>query len=498
MFKKYDQKQQFLLPLRLERFVPENHIARILNDVIEAVDTTAIESTYSEDGSPAYHPRLMLKILLYGYMINIRSSRNIQKMTCTDTAFMYLAAMQQPDFRTICRFRASHLDSIKDVFAQVVIVCKDMGMLGAGKVSIDGTKIKASASVRQSKDVDALDKEINKIRNEIDKILEESIEIDEEEDEKYGDSTPYQMPEEFVDKKKRLEKIQDAKKKLEEQQLNKINVTDNDAKIMKHKDGTKKPSYNGQVAVDNKEQVIVAADLVDEQNDLHQMDPMIQHIHAILGYKPTIVLADAGYFSYDNIELLIQEGIDAYIPDNFFEVEKRGKAKWFMKSLFRYNEEKDCYYCPAGIVMPFERIQKRPDKPDLKFYGCKSCSQCVLKNACTKSENRTVSRDPREHLLKSMRVKLKSKEGKDLYQERLYTDEPVFGQMKQNRGFREFLLRGKKKAKVEFLMMCVVHNIGKIAGALKKSGMNLNETLENGIKGVSQTGIDMKNVAMGA
>ena len=120
-------------------------------------------------------------------------------------------------------------------------------------------------------------------------------------------------------KKKRLENIQAAKKKLEEQQLNKINITDNDAKIMKHKDGIKKPSYNGQVAVDNKEQVIVAADLVDEENDVHQMDPMIQHIHAILGYKPTIVLADAGYFSYDNIELLIQEGIDAYIPDNFFD-----------------------------------------------------------------------------------------------------------------------------------------------------------------------------------
>ncbi|HJH28683.1 MAG TPA: IS1182 family transposase [Methanosarcinaceae archaeon] len=498
MFKKYDQKQQFLLPLRLERFVPENHIARILNDVIEAVDTTAIESTYSEDGSPAYHPLLMLKILLYGYMINIRSSRNIQKMTCTDTAFMYLAAMQQPDFRTICRFRASHLDSIKDIFAQVVIVCKEMGMLGAGKASIDGTKIKANASVRQSKDADALDKEINKIHKEINKILEESIEIDEEEDEKYGDSTPYQIPEELVDKNKRLAMIQAAKKKLEEQQLNKINVTDNDAKIMKHKDGTKKPSYNGQVAVDNKEQVIVAADLVDEENDVHQMDPMIQHIQAILGYKPTIVLADAGYFSYDNIELLIQEGIDAYIPDNLFEVEKRGKAKWFMKSLFRYDEEKDCYYCPAGIVMPFERIQKRPDKPDLKFYGCKFCSQCVLKNACTKSENRTVSKDPREHLLVNMRVKLKTKEGKDLYKERMYTVEPVFGQMKQNRGFREFLLRGKKKAKVEFLMMCVVHNIGKIAGALKKSGMNLNETLENGIQGVNQTGIDMKNVAMGA
>jgi len=125
MFKKYDQNQQFLLPLRLDSFVPEDHIARIINDIIEAVDITAIESTYSENGSPAYHPRLMLKILLYGYMITIRSSREIQKMTNTDTAFMYLTAMQHPDFRTICRFRSTYLDSIKDIFTQVVTICRD-------------------------------------------------------------------------------------------------------------------------------------------------------------------------------------------------------------------------------------------------------------------------------------------------------------------------------------------------------------------------------------
>src|SRR5450756_2533137 len=206
--------------------------------------------------------------------------------------------MQHPDFRTICRFRSGHLDSIKDIFSQVVTVCKEMGMLGVGKISLDGTKVKANASVKQSKTADALEKEIEK-------ILNESIEIDKAEDEMYGDSTPYQMPKELVDKTKRLEKIKAAKKKLE-----KINVTDNDAKIMKHKDGSLKPSYNGQIAVDDKEQVIVAADLVTDTNDVKQVDPMIQLIWATMGYKPTILLADAGYFSYDNIDLLNQIGTD--------------------------------------------------------------------------------------------------------------------------------------------------------------------------------------------
>ncbi len=483
MFKKYDQKQQFLLPISLEDFIVEDHIGRILNDIIDAIDITIFESKYSKDGCPAYHPRLLIKILLYGYMINIRSSREIHKMTHTDTAFMYLAAMQHPDFRTICRFRSCNLDSIKDVFSQVVAVCKEMGMLGVGKISLDGTKIKANASVKQSKNADALDKEI-------DRILKESIEIDKAEDEMYGDSTPYQMPKELVNKAKRLEKIIAAKKKLEDEKVDKINVTDNDAKIMKHKDGSKKPSYNGQIAVDDKEQVIVAADLVDDGNDVNQVDPMIQLIWATMGYKPTILLADAGYFSYDNIELLNQIGTDAYIPDNFFKVEERGKSKYFMKSMFRFNKENDCYYCPAGITVSFKRIQKRDDEPDLKQYICEHCSICVLKNACTKAENRIISRDPREHLMEDMRKKLRTDEGKELYQERMSTVEPVFGQMKQNRGFTEFLLRGKEKSKVEFIMMCIVHNIEKIGAFVKRKGKDLKEGIQKGFSGSHIENID--------
>ena len=391
MFKKYDQKQQFLLPLNLEEFVSEDHISRVINELFDFVDISAIESTYSEEGCPVYHPRLLLKILFNGYLINIRSSRKIEGMIQTDTAFMYLAAMQKPDFHTICRFRSTHLDAIKDIFSQIVTLCKKMGLIGSS-ISIDGTKVKASASSRQSKSSDAIEKEI-------DKILRESIETDQREDEIYGDSTPYRMPEKLVDKKFRLEKIKAAKKKMDEEKLKKVNITDPDAKIMKHKDGSLKPSYNCQVAVDEKEQIIVAADLVDEENDLHQIEPMIENVKETLGYKPTIVLADAGYFSYDNVQFLLDEEIDAYIPDNFYEVEKRGKTKKFRKLLFTYDEKKDCYYCPAPFEIPFTRIQKRETEPDLRYYVCKYCSLCVLKNACTDSKNRTITRDPREHLM---------------------------------------------------------------------------------------------------
>ena len=479
MFKRYDQKQQFLLPLNLEEFVSENHISRVLNDLIDVVDIIAIESTYSENGCPAYHPRLLLKILLYGYLINIRSSRKIEGMTQTDTAFMYLAAMQKPDFHTICRFRSTHLNSIKEIFSQVVTFCKEMDLIGSS-ISIDGTKVKANASPRQSKSSGAIEKEI-------DKILRESIEIDEREDEIYGDSTPYRMPEELVDKKYRLEKIKAAKKKMDEEKLKKVNITDPDAKIMKHKDGSMKPSYNCQVAVDEKEQIIVAADLVDEENDLHQIEPMIENVKETLGYKPTIVLADAGYFSYDNVKFLLDEEINAYIPDNFYEVEKKGKTKKFRKLLFTYDEIKDCYYCPAAFEIPFTRIQKRENEPYLRYYVCKYCSLCVLKNACTDSKNRTITRDPREHLMEDMRAKLNTEEGTEQYQKRMCTVEPVFGQMKQDRGFREFLLRGKRKTKIEFLMMCTVHNIKKIADFMKRKVKSLKEILNMITGGGSQS-----------
>ena len=478
MFRRYDQKQQLLLPLNLDELIPENHISRVLNDLIEVVDISVIESTYSDNGCPAYNPRLLLKILLYGYLINIRSSRKIDDMTQTDTAFMYLAAMQKPDFHTICRFRSTHLEAIKEIFSQVVTLCNKMGLIGSS-ISIDGTKVKANASPRQSKSSDAIEKEI-------DKILRESIEIDEREDEIYGDSTPNKMPEELVNKKYRLEKIKAAKKKMDEEKLKKVNITDPDAKIMKHKDGSLKPSYNCQVAVDEKEQIIVSADLVDEENDLHQIEPMITNVKETLGYKPTIVLADAGYFSYDNVQFLLDEEIDAYIPDNFYEMEKRGKTKKFRKLLFTYDEKKDCYYCPAAFEIPFTRIQKRENEPDLRYYVCKFCSLCVLKKACTDSKNRTITRDPREHLMEDMRAKLNTEEGTEQYQKRMCTVEPVFGQMKQDRGFREFLLRGKRKTKIEFLMMCTVHNIKKIADFMKRKIKNLKEILNMITGGGSQ------------
>jgi transposase len=467
MFKKYDQDQQFLLPYSLKEFVPEGHIARVINDIVDVIDITKIEETYSEEGCPAYHPRCLLKILLYGYLINVRSSRKIDNMLKTDTAFMYLASMQKPDYHTICRFRATHLDSIKEIFSQIVGLCKDMDLIGSC-ISLDGTKVKANASPRKSKTPDAIEKAIEK-------ILKESIEHDKMEDELYGDSTPYKVPEELADPKKRKKILEEALKKAEQKKIQKINLTDHDANIMMHKDKSKKPSYNCQAAVDGNEQIIVAADVVCEPNDLHQVEPMIENVIQTLGYKPSILLADAGYFSYDNIEFLNELHIDSYIPDNFYEIEKRGKNKWFRKSLFKYDSKKDCYCCPAGFEIPFTTIQKRDEKPDLKKYVCKFCSMCVLKNACTKSDKRTISRDPREHLMTDMRNKLSSKEGSEQYQERMYTVEPVFGQSKQNRGFTQFLLRGLQKTKIEFTLMCAVHNIAKIAKHLKQEGKSINE-----------------------
>ena len=162
--------------------------------------------------------------------------------------------------------------------------------------------------------------------------------------------------------------------------------------------------------------------------------------------------------------------------------------------MFRFDEENDCYYCPAAFMIPFTRIQKRQEKPDLKQYVCNDCHHCVLKNACTKAECRTISRDPREYLLENMRAKLRMEAGQKLYLGRMYTVEPVFGQMKQNRGFREFLLRGRDKVKVEFIMMCIVHNIEKIGGFMENKGLKFGNILLNGIL-VSNVGNLAKNIA---
>jgi len=469
IFKDYNQKQTFLLPPSVEDFVGPKHPARIISDVIDTIDISSIQDKYNGGGSTAYHPGMMLKVLLYAYSQSIYSSRRTERAVNTDTAFMYLAGMQKPDFHTICLFRSKHAEDIKQIFIEVVRLCASLGMVGLGHIAFDGTKLKANASVRQTREKEALNKEIARINAEIDGLLTHAKEVDEREDLFYGkDNDGSGIPEEIKDKKYRLKKLKEASKQLAEEELNKVNITDPDAHLMQNSKKVIQPGYNGQIAVDSQEQIIVASDLTQEATDHYQLEPMIAQVEQNLGGLPEQISADAGYSSYDNLEYLEAKEVDAYIPDNKIEsLDKKEEVETrYDKSNFVYEQAADSYHCPEGKTLtPYTKTKGK--EREITIYRGTECNSCPVKVKCTKAEIRTITRDGREPLQKKMRDKLRSEEGKEIYKKRSYTVEPVFGNMKWNRSKTIMNMRGKRKVKGEFILMCLTHNISKIISKIQ-------------------------------
>jgi len=234
-FKPYQQNQGTLLPYSITELIEEDHIVRGVDSIIEALDFNELYNSYSEEGQPAYHPKMLIKVLIYGYSIGIRSSRKLAERTRTDVCFMYLSGMQRPDFRTISDFRLNKKQYIQDCFRQVLLICRQLGMFSLGHISIDGSKIKANASKKKTKN----EEELIKYEEQVKQILDQAEEIDRQEDSKYGtDKSGYELQEEINTKDKLTEKINQAKEKLKETNQKSINLTDNDARFMKMGNGS--------------------------------------------------------------------------------------------------------------------------------------------------------------------------------------------------------------------------------------------------------------------
>ena len=464
IFREYSQSQGLLLPPSLDEFVPDDHEARIVNEVVDTMDLSPLFTKYEGGGAPAYHPGMMLKVIIYAYSRDIYSSRSIAQVLKTDTAFMFLSGLQSPDFRTICLFRAEHADVLPNLFVEVVRLCASLGMVGLGHIAFDGTKLKANASVKQTRDRDGLEKEIERIKEQMRQMIESSAKIDELEDLIHPDGDGSEIAAELRRKEYRLKKLQEAMEVLERERLEKVNVTEPGSRLMKDSRGVIQPSHNGQIAVDDKEQVIVAADVSQNATDHAEFKPMVEQVERNLGSLPGEGSADAGYSSYDNLEYAEGKGLDMYMPDNFLEAldEKEEGEKRYHKSNFGYDEARDTYICPEGKELKRWAEQKRDGKPPLIVYRGESCKECPVRKRCTTGKSRTVSRDGREPIMEAMREKLRSEEGKQIYKKRGYTVEPVFGEVKWDGRKLSMDLRGSVKVRGEFSLMCLVHNVKKI------------------------------------
>jgi transposase len=490
-FKPYNQSQAMLLPPALSDCLPEDHICFVVNDVVETMDLRVIDSSYSDKGASAYDPRLMIKVLFYGYIQGVCSSRKLEAKTYEDIGYRFLAANRQPDHGTINLFRKNHLKALEEVFAQIVLLTNSLGMVDLCDISIDGSKIKASASKKNL----FTQEEIDRLKSKFADFFIEAEALDRKEDKLFGSGRGHgAMPADLIDRAKRKEAIAKMKAKLEklneaekiikdkqsqikskeDKELKKnstSNTTDPDANLLKMKNNSYKMAYNTQVS--SSRQVILAYNINAESDDNSSLVPMIKETENNTGKEVQTVKADAGYSGKENLSFCQDRGIDAYIPDRKKTIEEKQERNndipKYDRRKFNYDEKKDEFFCPEGKRLKYSETRANGSK---KYIG-QDCEHCPTRKLCTKGKCRSITYDHKAEMqIRAMRDKLNSEKGKNKYLERMSDVEPIFGDMIYNRHFTHFLCRGKPMVLIELGLISCAHNLVKIFNYLKKEKKN--------------------------
>jgi transposase len=440
-FLPYSQDQLLLMPPDLRDWVGEESLARFISDVVEHLDgeggLAPIYAKYRADGwgRAAYHPCMMVKVILYAYSVGVRSSRKIAHALEHDVALRYLAANQRPDFRTIADFRKTHLKELDDLFPQILALCKAAGLAKLGRVALDGRRMAGNASLERNRTREALEREVRK-------MLAEAERVDAEEDKEYGpDRRGDELPEGFHTRAERMQRLKEARARLEaeaedakDQQAERIrareeeerrtgrkktgpklktpeevvdpakkaNTTDPDSRMMKTRKGWVQ-GYNAQAVADCASQVIVAQAVTQKEVDHGLVGPMLDLCESQAGQRPLQCLADAGYWSADKTDLEDQ------VTELFIATTKDFKQKQALAEMGP----------PRGRIPKGLTVRERMER------------------------------------------KLRTKRGRETYKQRASTIEPVFGQM-HGRGINQFLLRGAEKVAGEWSLCCSTHNLLKL------------------------------------
>jgi transposase len=463
--------QPLLLPPSLQDWLPERHLARFIADVTDQLDLSQILTEYARRdgrGMAAYHPVMMVRVLLYGYCMGMVSSRKLERATYQDVALRYLAADQHPDHDSIASFRQTHLQALAGLFMQALQLCEKAGLVKLGHVAIDGTKLKANASKHKAMSYERMTEKEKRLQEEVEKLLAQAAQTDAEEDTQYGKGKHGdELPAELARRESRLKKIAEAKAALEQEARERSaakkvaveakleerrrqeeergkkfggrppqvpdpeqaqpeptaqrNFTDPDSRIMK--DGATKSftqAYNAQAAVDSHAQIIVAAALTQEANDKKQLVPMLQQVEQNLGRKPEQASADTGYFSDAAVTDEKVAGIELLVPPE---------------------RQKHSAGSETEQVMAENDTQTTPPQSESVGEGMPPAAKSAAE---------------------TMRDKLRTAAGRAVYKMRKAVVEPVFGQIKEVRGLRGFSMRGLEKVSAEWQIMCLTHNLLKL------------------------------------
>jgi transposase len=472
--------QHLLFPTNIFDLLSKGHECFLYADLFQQIDTSSLDNLYSIKGQNAYHPKLIVAILIFAYSQGVFSSRKIEKRCNEDLSFMFIAQMNCPNFRVLSDFRKDHGEFFQDCFKQTVKLALELKLASLGHISLDGSKFKANTSKHKAMSYERLQEKEHALSAEIDDLVEKAKRCDQDEDKAYKDKTGYEIPEDLQFKQDRLAKIKAAKQALEqrEEQLNpgkaidakkQISFADTDARIMGKK-GSFDYAYNAQISVDADLQIIVAQHISQNANDKQELEPALKALQDTAGRLPDHLSADNGYFSGDNLQALEQSSTDAYIATDKGEKSNKipldSSDRKLVKADFDYHETDNTFTCPEGQVLTMKRESQ--DGSCVYQGSSEVCANCPLQSRCcqsAKGEARTITADNKEPLRQQMNSKMATESAKVIYGHRKTIVEPVFGQIK-NSGFRGFSVRGKEKVAGEFSMVCAAHNFKKIAKAI--------------------------------
>lgn len=501
IFKQYEQGQQYLLPPSLDDLIEDNHPVRIVNKVIDKIDIQPLIDKYKGGGTSSHNPKMLLKIICYGYLKNQFSSRKLEEMTKESIHMMWISGMNQPDHNTINRFRSERLkDVLEDIFSQIVLLLVEEDQLSIKEIFVDGTKMEANANRYTFVWGKTVKKNKERIKQQLKELWEYTQKVAEEEsreeiDDNFEEIDPEKIQKvvEEIDRKLKGKKIEKkikqritrgkrewakryAKYQAQEEILdgrNSYSKTDEDATFMRLKEDHMKNSqlkagYNAQISSNN--QYIVNYSIGQNPADSVTLKPHLSsHINKY-DELPAAVITDAGYGSEENYQYLSDNQIEGYVKYQSFDREQKKKRvdkKPFTEDKLYYNPDGDYYVCPMGQRM--EKVGQRKKTTannyeiQVSLYQAKNCRGCPLRGVChNQQEDRIINVSHTGKYFKAKaREKLLSEQGEKYRKERSVDVETIFGNIKQNKNFRRFYLRGKQKVNIEFGLLAITHNLRK-------------------------------------
>lgn len=462
-FRPFSREQVWMFPPTLDEVLPADHPARYVGAFVDALDRGTwaeleVALEHEGPGGPPYHPRALLGVWLYGFMIGIRSNRKLERACRDQVPFMWLTGFQRPDHNSLWRFYRDHRPKMRELLKQTVHTAVAAGLVDLALQAVDGTKVGANAAKDRTLDAAAVESLLHR--------LEEAIaDLEAQNEEESGSPAP-RLPQALAERSRLMEAVKAAKRRVEAEGLERTNLTDPDAGLVKGRNGVF-AGYNAQVMVSPiraaqgaRGLLITAADVVQAASDTEQLAPMLEQAEEMTGTKAAVTLADAGYHSGEALEACAERQQTVVMP----EVQDRRLQSPYHKDRFPYDPQTDTYACPQGHVLRFSTEKRRSDEPGpVRVYALApaTCRACPAFGVCTKSwrHGRTLEVGPHDALLRAHRAWMRTPHAQALFRLRKVLPEPCFGMLKEQQAGRRFLLRGLPNVRGEWWLLATARNL---------------------------------------